>query len=157
MKGKIAFVLGVAVGYVLGTRAGRERYEQIKSGAQSLWNAEPVQRGVHLVRDAVDERVDELKDFAKRVGADVVSSVARQAAGGGSATSTKRSSADSGSADEAAAPTSPKTTGARSAGSKTTKSQAAGKARKAPAAKAEKTEDAAKGGSADAESGGAES
>lgn len=33
MRGKILFATGIAVGYVLGTRAGRERYEQIKKAA----------------------------------------------------------------------------------------------------------------------------
>lgn len=68
MKGKIAFVLGAAVGYVLGTRAGRERYEQIKRGAQSVWNTEPVQRGVGVVRTAAQGRVDELKATVVRAG-----------------------------------------------------------------------------------------
>ncbi|MBL3700070.1 YtxH domain-containing protein [Leucobacter luti] len=68
MKGKIAFVLGAAVGYVLGTRAGRERYEQIKRGAQTVWNTEPVQRGVGVVRTAAQGRVDELKDSVVRAG-----------------------------------------------------------------------------------------
>ena len=76
MKGKIAFVLGAAVGYVLGTRAGRERYEQIKRGAQHVWHTEPVQRGVTLVKDAVDERTDGLREFVARVGADVFTSFA---------------------------------------------------------------------------------
>ena len=58
MKGKIAFVLGAAVGYVLGSRAGRGRYEQIKRGAQNVWNTEPVQKGVGLVKGALDERAD---------------------------------------------------------------------------------------------------
>ncbi len=68
MKGKIAFVLGATVGYVLGTRAGRERYEQIKQGAQSVWNTEPVQRGVGLVREAAQGRVDRLKATVVRAG-----------------------------------------------------------------------------------------
>ena len=29
MKGKVGLVVGLSVGYVLGTRAGRERYEHI--------------------------------------------------------------------------------------------------------------------------------
>jgi hypothetical protein len=37
MKGKIALVVGGAAGYVLGARAGRERYEQIVSQARGLW------------------------------------------------------------------------------------------------------------------------
>jgi len=32
-----ALGLGVAIGYVLGTRAGRERYEQMKSAVTALW------------------------------------------------------------------------------------------------------------------------
>ncbi|MFF6999205.1 YtxH domain-containing protein [Streptomyces sp. NPDC008313] len=31
MRYRLTFVAGLALGYVLGTRAGRERYEQIKS------------------------------------------------------------------------------------------------------------------------------
>jgi hypothetical protein len=58
MKGKLAFILGAAVGYVLGTRAGRERYEQIKRGAQRVWRTEPVQRGVGLVKGAVPEQAE---------------------------------------------------------------------------------------------------
>lgn len=77
MKGKIAFVLGAAVGYVLGSRAGRERYEQIKRGAQSVWNTDPVQRGVGIVRTAAQTRVDELKATAVRVGKSAVVALAR--------------------------------------------------------------------------------
>lgn len=86
MKGKLAFVLGAAVGYVLGARAGRERYEQIKRRAEAVWNTEPVQRGVAAWRETVDDQIDNLKGFAKRVGADAVSNIA-QKAGGGSRTS----------------------------------------------------------------------
>ncbi|WP_336652344.1 MULTISPECIES: YtxH domain-containing protein [unclassified Leucobacter] len=77
MKGKIAFVLGAAVGYVLGTRAGRERYEQIKNGAQNLWQTAPVQRGVGVVRDAAQTRIDELKASATRAGKNAVAAFFR--------------------------------------------------------------------------------
>lgn len=68
MKGKVAFVLGATVGYVLGTRAGRERYAQIQRGAQKVWETAPVQRGVQIVRDAAQSRVDSVKDAAVRAG-----------------------------------------------------------------------------------------
>ena len=42
MRGKAGLVVGLAVGYVLGTRAGRERYEQIKAAALKVWNLDPV-------------------------------------------------------------------------------------------------------------------
>ncbi|MQY11419.1 hypothetical protein SRB5_15350 [Streptomyces sp. RB5] len=36
MAYRIAFVAGMAVGYVLGARAGRERYEEIKKAARDF-------------------------------------------------------------------------------------------------------------------------
>ncbi|MFE5140208.1 YtxH domain-containing protein [Streptomyces fagopyri] len=36
MRYRLTFVAGLAVGYVLGTRAGRERYEQLKKSARRL-------------------------------------------------------------------------------------------------------------------------
>ncbi|MFJ7203197.1 YtxH domain-containing protein [Streptomyces sp. NPDC098789] len=36
MRYKVTFVAGLALGYVLGTRAGRERYEQLKKSAREL-------------------------------------------------------------------------------------------------------------------------
>lgn len=46
MKAKSAFVVGAALGYVFGTRAGRARYEQIKGWASSLWHDPRVQSTV---------------------------------------------------------------------------------------------------------------
>ncbi|MET9729541.1 YtxH domain-containing protein [Streptomyces sp. NPDC006458] len=36
MRYKLTFVAGLALGYVLGTRAGRERYEQLKKSARQI-------------------------------------------------------------------------------------------------------------------------
>lgn len=46
MKGKAGLVIGLAAGYVLGTRAGRERYEQIKAQWLKVYNTDPVQKQV---------------------------------------------------------------------------------------------------------------
>ena len=54
MRGKVGLVIGLAAGYVLGTRAGRERYEQIKAQVDKVWNLDPVQ-----------EQVAKAKEFAK--------------------------------------------------------------------------------------------
>jgi len=51
MRGKLLFITGGMVGYVLGARAGRKRYEQIAAAATELWNAKPVQRRVTEARD----------------------------------------------------------------------------------------------------------
>ena len=62
MKGKILFVVGLGVGYVLGTRAGRERYEQIKRAAEGVWNTPAVQQGVDTVKGFAADKVGDLSD-----------------------------------------------------------------------------------------------
>lgn len=62
VKGKVLFVAGLAVGYVLGTRAGRERYEQIKSAAARVWNTPTVQNGVDQAKDFALSRVGDVSD-----------------------------------------------------------------------------------------------
>ena len=62
MKGKILFVFGLAMGYVLGTRAGRERYEQIKAGAEKVWMDPRVQEQVHTVEEFVKDKAPDLAD-----------------------------------------------------------------------------------------------
>lgn len=49
MRGKVGIVVGLAAGYVLGSRAGRERYEQIKAGFLKVWHTDPVQKQVDKV------------------------------------------------------------------------------------------------------------
>lgn len=51
MRGKAGIVIGLAAGYVLGARAGRERYEQIKTQWLKVWNLDPVQQQVDRVKD----------------------------------------------------------------------------------------------------------
>jgi hypothetical protein len=36
MRYRLTFVVGLTVGYVLGARAGRERYEQLRRGAERI-------------------------------------------------------------------------------------------------------------------------
>ena len=49
----IRFVAGAAVGYVLGSRAGRERYEQIKRWSTRVADNPAVQGAAGLVRAQV--------------------------------------------------------------------------------------------------------
>ncbi|CAG7606434.1 YtxH domain-containing protein [Leucobacter soli] len=138
MKGKIAFVLGAAVGYVLGSRAGRERYEQIKRGAQQVWQTEPVQRGVSAVKEAVDERADVFKVFIARAGADLLSGFAQPKTRTSGAEGEARAGEESSADDDASKPTAPKSTGSKSSASKSTASKsstAKSKTAKRPAQK----------------------
>ncbi|MBA4248445.1 MAG: hypothetical protein C0444_09160 [Microbacterium sp.] len=63
MRGKILFAAGLAVGYVLGTRAGRERYEQLKGAVKGFWNDPRVQQRVDQVEDFVKEKAPEVAEF----------------------------------------------------------------------------------------------
>jgi hypothetical protein len=63
MRGKILFSAGLAVGYVFGTRAGRERYEQLKRTAESFWNSPRVKQRVDQVEDFVKEKAPEVAEF----------------------------------------------------------------------------------------------
>lgn len=50
MRGKATFLVGLAIGYVLGTRAGRERYEQIVRAAQRVRSNPTVQEAAGVVQ-----------------------------------------------------------------------------------------------------------
>jgi len=63
MKGKILLLTGLAVGYVLGTRAGRERYEEIKNTANKLWADPRVQKPVKQAEDFVKDKAPEVAEF----------------------------------------------------------------------------------------------
>ncbi len=75
MKGKILFVAGLGIGYVLGTRAGREKYEQLKAQAARLWNDPRVQKQVDAVEEFVKDKAPDVAEFvsgnAKKVASQV--------------------------------------------------------------------------------------
>jgi hypothetical protein len=76
MKGKILLVVGLAVGYVLGTRAGREKYEEIKATATKLWNDPRVQKQVNNAEGFVKDKAPEVAEFLADGAKTVVSKVA---------------------------------------------------------------------------------
>ena len=70
--GKLSFLAGTAVGYVLGAKAGRKRYEQITDRATKAWSSEPVQAKVDSARQAVKTQApiiaDKVGEAAKLAG-----------------------------------------------------------------------------------------
>ena len=56
MRGKLVFVTGAAIGYVLGARAGRRSYEKIAARASAIWNDEKVQKTVSDAQSFVKEK-----------------------------------------------------------------------------------------------------
>ena len=76
MKGKILLLTGLAVGYVLGTRAGRERYEEIKASANKVWSDPRVQKPVKQAEGFVKDKAPEVAEFVSDGVKKVVSQVA---------------------------------------------------------------------------------
>ncbi|WP_225723582.1 MULTISPECIES: hypothetical protein [Corynebacterium] len=54
----IQLVVGAAAGYVLGTKAGRRRYEQIRRGYHSAVNSDVTKAAVRAGRKAIANRLD---------------------------------------------------------------------------------------------------
>lgn len=71
---KMAFAAGLAIGYVLGAKAGRERYEQILRGYKRFRDNPTVQNTAVMVREQAERLADKGKDaFARtKVGAAVL-------------------------------------------------------------------------------------
>jgi len=106
MKGKILFIAGLGIGYVLGTRAGRERYEQLKTQVARLWNDPRVQKQVDAVEGYVKDKAPDVAEFvadgAKKVVRQVSNrsgstrgSAAMRGTGGTRSTSSKPRSSES--------------------------------------------------------------
>jgi hypothetical protein len=71
MRGKAALVAGLAAGYVVGTRDGRERYERIKDQTNRLWQDPRVQQKAEqaqtVARDKAPQVQQKLNDVAQKV------------------------------------------------------------------------------------------
>ncbi|CAN5362061.1 hypothetical protein BH23ACT6_BH23ACT6_22510 [soil metagenome] len=52
---KITMAAAAAVGYVLGSRAGRERYDKLAEKAESVWNNPKVQQGTRRAKQKAEE------------------------------------------------------------------------------------------------------
>ncbi|MFE4195624.1 hypothetical protein ACFRJ9_07160 [Paenarthrobacter sp. NPDC056912] len=62
MKGKALFAVGVAVGYVWGSKSWSEVYRRVRGGAQKVWKNPEVQDNVHQASEAVQESVPDILD-----------------------------------------------------------------------------------------------
>jgi len=103
MKGKILFVAGAAVGYVLGARAGRGAYVKIKDQAESLWENPTVQKGVHQAEGFVKENAPVVAKKAQDVANDAAHAVgakAKSVSGKGSSATDKAAAKASEVADK---------------------------------------------------------
>ncbi|GMA29074.1 YtxH domain-containing protein [Arenivirga flava] len=122
MRGKLILVTGIAIGYVLGAKAGRERYEQIRRGASRLWNDPRVQGPVHqaedFAKDKAPEVVEFLADGAKKIAVQVQGASRKGAEKAADATSTAASKAKSAAKTTARKAGSSRSTSTRSSAAK---------------------------------------
>ena len=83
MMGKLTFAAGVGVGYVLGARAGRERYEQIMAQVRGVKERPEVQEAVSSVKAQATDIASTAADTAKEK-ASTAAEAAKSKVGGGS-------------------------------------------------------------------------
>jgi len=62
MRGKLMFISGLAAGFVLGSRAGREKYEEIRASAKKVWEHPTVQEAAGVAQAQANKLYTEGKD-----------------------------------------------------------------------------------------------
>ncbi|HXW82210.1 MAG TPA: hypothetical protein VEJ84_22115 [Acidimicrobiales bacterium] len=80
---KLLFLVGMAVGFVLGSRAGRGPYEELENRARQLRGLPPVQRVADQVGRSARQVADQVTESGNLVGdaaADIVSTAAARTA-----------------------------------------------------------------------------
>ena len=91
MKNKLLLGVGVAVGYVLGSRSGRAAYDKLKARAAGIWDSKPVQDKVSVATETIKEKApevaDQLGEAARRAGTVIGSAMHRDSTSGGSQSS----------------------------------------------------------------------
>jgi hypothetical protein len=87
VKNKLLLGVGVAVGYVLGSRSGRAAYDKLKARAAGIWDSKPVQDKVSVATETIKEKApevaDQLTEAARRAGTVIGSAMHRDGSSGG--------------------------------------------------------------------------
>ncbi len=81
--GKLSLGLGLGVGYVLGTRAGRARFEQIKQAASGVMGRPEVQQALEKARTAAPAPLQDSIEKLTRTATGGQSSASSDAGGQG--------------------------------------------------------------------------
>ena len=104
VMGKLGMVVGAAVGYVLGAKAGRERYDQLTASARQLLDKPQVKRVVDSAPGDLGTRLEQVANKA----ADKVHEAGDKVASSGSGTT----GATAGATTTTTTPATPSTPGA---------------------------------------------
>jgi hypothetical protein len=113
--GKLGMLVGAAVGYVLGAKAGRERYEQITTSARQLLDKPQVKKVVDSVPGDLGARMEQVANKA----ADKVQQAGDKVAASGPATS-GTSGSTTGTTTTTTTPATPSTSSTSSTSTSTT-------------------------------------
>jgi hypothetical protein len=62
MRGKLMFLGGLAAGFVIGARAGREKYEELVQTARKIKESPTVQEAAGVVQEQANRLYSESKD-----------------------------------------------------------------------------------------------
>ncbi len=86
MKNRLLLGIGIATGYVLGSRSGRAAYDKLKARAAGIWDSKPVQDKVAVATEAIKEKApevaDQLTEAARRAGTVLGSAMHRNGSSG---------------------------------------------------------------------------
>ncbi len=100
MKNKLILGVGIATGYVLGSRSGRAAYDKLKARAAAIWDSKPVQDKVSVATEAFKEKApdvaDQLTEAARRASTVIGSAMHRDSASGAGTSATSDTAAASG-------------------------------------------------------------
>jgi hypothetical protein len=108
MKNKLLLGIGIATGYVLGSRSGRAAYDKLKARAAGIWDSKPVQDKVSVATGAIKEKApevaDQLTEAARRAGTVLGSAMHRDGSPGSSGSFGEGKSSTSGGGTTAGTP-----------------------------------------------------
>jgi hypothetical protein len=119
---KLGMLAAGAVGYVLGARAGRERYDQIVAASQRLWSNPKVQEASQQAQMYAREKAPDLGEKVADVAVDAAKTAAAKVADVVSSNDSSSSASNGSATKKAAAKKSPakKSTAKKSPAKKTT-------------------------------------
>jgi hypothetical protein len=110
VKNKLLLGVGIAAGYVLGSRSGRAAYDKLKTRAAGVWDSKPVQDKVAVATEAIKEKApevaDQLSEAARRAGTVLGSAMHREGSSGAGKSSTSDDAAPAGASGTSASGTS---------------------------------------------------
>jgi hypothetical protein len=116
VKNKLLLGVGIAAGYVLGSRSGRAAYDKLKARAAGVWDSKPVQDKVAVATEAIKEKApevaDQLSEAARRAGTVLGSAMHREGSSGTGKSSTSDDATTAGASGTGASGTGASGTGA---------------------------------------------